>query len=107
MLLGLTWNRDRSSTSRYSVPLCWLPLGPLGVIVTVIVPVCPGPITTGERPVSSDGFTLACHRSPVDELTLGSKAFAVAVIAVVTLSWGAGVASNVPYTSGTTVHGPE
>jgi hypothetical protein len=62
--------------------------------------------TTGERPVRTDGLTLACHRSPVDELTAGSNELAVAVIPVIAFSFGTPLAPNGPTTSGATSQAP-
>src|ERR1700735_964864 len=74
-------------SSTYSVPLTVEPDAPLGVIVTLTVPVRPGFITTGENVV--DGLVAASSRSPVVEVTELSNALAVACIAMLTVPAGA------------------
>ena len=58
-----------------------LPAEPFGVIVTGMDTVCPGLTTYGLMTVA--GLRLCSHRSPVGEVTSGSKARVVALSDVV------------------------
>ena len=72
----------------YSTPLTTVPDAPDGVIVTKVTPASPGLIPIGVNAAS--GFVDSDHRSPVGEVTAGSKAFVVAVIVRLAVPAGAG-----------------
>src|SRR4029077_19880535 len=100
-------NSKYAVSSRYSVPVTFVPDGPLGVIVTGIVAVWPGPTVIGwneSRLVA--GFALSDSRSPVGELTAESNGLVTTLADVVTDSGGGPVVPNVPYSTGRTSHSP-
>ena len=68
-------------SSTYKVPVTSVPDAPDGVIVTLMVVVWPLLMVIGEN--DADAFVAASQRSPVVEVTAGSKAFACAAIEVV------------------------
>lgn len=93
-------------SSMYSAPLMTVPGAPDGVIVTLIVAVCPGLRTNGENVAKAAGSVDASQKSPVGELTAGSNAFAFAVIEIVADPVG-GAAAYGPHSVGSaTQKGP-
>src|SRR6202522_2306015 len=91
----------RSST--YRSPLTTEPLLDDGVIVTLIVAVCPALMTTGET--DADGFTASCHTSPGADETAGSNALVTTDMLTVAVPGAAGVAYG-PHSSGPASHRP-
>jgi hypothetical protein len=77
-------------SSTYSAPLTTVPEVPDGVNVTSITTVWPGLIMIGEN--GADGLVASSQRSPVEEVTAGSKAFEVEVMVIVAVPAGAELA---------------
>src|SRR5579875_1392811 len=73
-------------------------------MVTGMDTVCPGSTTYGL--MATEGLTLSCHRSPVGELTAGSKARVVAVIEVLARTGGSAFLPSGPCWNGLTIHRP-
>src|SRR5580700_11372763 len=88
----------------YRAPLTTVPEAPVGVIVTLIVPVCPGLRTSGENVAA--GLMDPSHRSLVDDVTSGSKGFVLTVIERVADPAGAGLPYG-PHSSGVALQRPD
>lgn len=88
----------------YSVPLTTVPEAPVGVIVTLIVPVWPGLRTSGEN--GAVGLMDSSQRSLVDDVTSGSKGLVLTVIERVADPAGAGLPYG-PHSSGVALRVPE
>src|ERR1700761_3817356 len=100
-------NSKYAVSSTYSVPVSFVPDAPVGVIVTGIVPVWPGPTVIGaNEPRLVAGFALSDSRSPVGELTAGSNGLVTTLADVVAASAGGPVVPNAPASTGRTSHSP-
>lgn len=71
------------------MPLTTVPGLSVGVMVTVMVRVWPGPI--GKMENDANGLTAPCQKSPVPELTAGSNSLVTAETVTRTLPFGAGL----------------
>src|SRR5690242_7462750 len=87
------------NVSTWRLPVTTVPLGALGVIITVIVPVSPGARTSG---VYGAVASTACRqRSPELDVTAGSKSCVSASAAALPVTRGApATGSNGPSSSG-------
>src|SRR5215469_1678982 len=90
---------------RTTSPIC----DACGVIVTLIVPVCPGPSTSRFAPLSVVLVpnTRSCQRSPLSEETVPSKALSCATALVWTGVVGAPAGPNGPTSVGAISHCPQ
>src|SRR5579859_7887571 len=94
---------SKSSTNRN--PVTSVPGGPVGVIVTVIVPVCPGCSTSGVN-----GGGLACtersQASPDVEVIVGSKTRQCPTVTKSAVEGGTPPGGNGPTRAASAFHGP-
>src|SRR5436189_2047900 len=93
----------KSSTNRN--PVTTVPGGPVGVIVTVIVPVCPGCSTSGVNG-GGLGSTEASHMSPVVEVIVASKARQCPTVTKSAFVGGTPPGGNGPTWDAAACHGP-
>src|ERR1700689_4348648 len=91
-------------SAMYSVPVTVVPLAPLGVNVTGMETLWPGLTTYGVNVAAA--LVLPSHRSPVGELTAGSKPAVVAVIDTLAFTFLAGFLPVGPTRNGVTVQSP-
>src|SRR6516164_587212 len=88
-------------TPRTTCPMC----DASGVMVTLIVPVAPGPSTSGLNVMVPK--VTSCHQSPLSAVTAASKAFSCATTLVLTSVVGAPPGPNGPTRVGSSSHCPQ
>src|SRR5450755_1764612 len=91
-------------SSTYRLPLTTVPEAPAGVMVTLTTAVWPGLMTIGENEAA--GLTACSQKSPVEDVTAGSNAFAVAVMARFAVPAGAPPGGYGPHSLGSATQIP-